>query len=511
MGKIHVIICCLLTFVVQIESFSLPLANRIIKIESGEISGIRNAVSDVIAFKGIPYAAPPVNNLRWQAPQSVKSWTGILKCESFGSSPVQNKPAPFSMWTQEFLVPAEPISEDCLHLNIWTAAKTPGEKRAVIIWIHGGGFTNGGTAVPIYDGEAMAKKGIVFVSLNYRVGIFGFFAHPELTKESGHHASGNYGLLDQIAALQWIQRNISAFGGDPGNITIAGQSAGAESISCLIASPLAQKLFHKAIMQSGSDFGKKLSVLSDAEKTNAKLFSQNSIADLRKISAEELLARSQVNWAPVIDGYVLPSSIAKTFEVGQQNTIALLCGWNDDEGFGPFSNAETYLKDINTDFGTEADQYLRFYPGTNDSIATLSQLRMSRDWIFGAKVYGLANALNKQSSESIYMYRFARKLPFNTGAENFGAFHTGEVAYAFNNLKFLHRPWQTADQQLAQTMSDYWVNFVKNGNPNGGKLPDWPAYTTDKKEVMFLNEKSFAKPLPDSDALDFILSKILAR
>ena len=246
-------------------------------------------------------------------------------------------------------------------------------------------------------------------------------------------------------------------------------------------------------------------------KTHAKLFNATSIADLRKIHAQELLTKSQINWSPVIDGYVLSNSIVKTFEDNKQNDVSLVCGWNEDEGFGPFSNAETYTKDINTDFGAEASQYFLFYPATNDSIAMQSQMRMSRNWIFGAKIYGLANAQLKHSKKKIFMYRFARKVPINAGAENFGAFHSGEVAYVFNNLKFLYRPWQPADNQLAQTMSAYWVNFVKSGNPNGEKLPNWPAYTTDKKEVMFLNKKSSGKPLPDSDALDFILSKILTR
>ncbi|GAB3529593.1 hypothetical protein GCM10027443_09200 [Pontibacter brevis] len=219
----------------------------VITTQAGKVSGVRNLSGDVVSFRGIPFAAPPVGDLRWKAPQPVKPWAGVRKADAFGPSPMQAEPAPFSMWSEEFLIPKEPISEDCLYLNVWTGARSGKEKRPVLVWIYGGGFNSGGSAVPIYDGEAMAQKGIVFVSTNYRVGPFGFFAHPELTKESGKGASGNYGLMDQIAALQWVQQNIAAFGGDPANVTIAGQSAGAMSVHALVASPLAKGLSLKQL------------------------------------------------------------------------------------------------------------------------------------------------------------------------------------------------------------------------------------------------------------------------
>jgi len=214
--------------VVSLLSFSTQ-NNETVKVTGGLISGTKSKEDDIRIFKGIPFAAPPVGDLRWKAPQPVQPWTGVKQCDAFGASPMQNSPAPFSMWTEEFLIPKEPISEDCLYLNVWTKATTPKEKRPVIVWIYGGGFGSGGCGCAIYDGEAMAKKGIVFVSINYRVGVFGFFAHPELTKESPNNASGNYGLMDQVAALQWVKKNIAAFGGDPYNVTIAGQSAGSMS------------------------------------------------------------------------------------------------------------------------------------------------------------------------------------------------------------------------------------------------------------------------------------------
>src|SRR3954451_7272226 len=248
---------------------------------------------------------------------------------------MQPAPAPFSMWSAEFLIPKEPISEDCLYLNVWTGAKSSNEKRPVLVWIYGGGFSSGGTAVPIYDGEAMSKKGIVFVSINYRVGIFGFFAHPELTKESPHHTSGNYGLMDQVAGLQWVKNNIAAFGGDPGNVTIAGQSAGSMSVNCLVASPLGKGLFKKAIAESGAKLLKSSPTLHDAEQDGVKTaetLKASSITELRNIPAEELLEKAKGMRAPLIDGYVLPVAISKIFAEQKENDVALLTGWNQNEG-----------------------------------------------------------------------------------------------------------------------------------------------------------------------------------
>src|SRR5690348_7123272 len=241
----------------------------VVKTDAGVVSG--TVKDDVHIFKGIPFAAPPIGDLRWKAPQPVQHWTGVKVCDKFSASPMQASPAPFSMWTEEFLIPKEPIGEDCLYLNVWTGAKSAKEKRAVLVWIYGGGFQSGGSACPIYDGEAMAKKGIVFVSINYRVGVFGFFAHPELTKESGNNASGNYGIMDQVAALQWVQKNIAAFGGDPKNVTIAGQSAGSMSVNCLVASPLAKNLFQKAIGESGASFTNGNANLQKAEEDGTRI------------------------------------------------------------------------------------------------------------------------------------------------------------------------------------------------------------------------------------------------
>lgn len=488
----------------------------IVKTNAGLISGTTNKDGDIHIFKGIPFAAPPVGALRWKAPQPVQSWRGIKKCDEFSASPMQSKPVPFSMWTEEFLIPKEPISEDCLYLNIWTGATSAKEKRAVIVWIYGGGFASGGSAVPIYDGEAMAKKGVVFISINYRVGIFGFFAYPELTKESGNNASGNYGLMDQIAALQWVQKNIKAFGGDPKNVTIAGQSAGSMSVNCLVASPLAKNLFQKAIAESGASFvsgGIGTTTLQQAEREGLKIaqsLSASSIYELRDKPAEELLQKAQSLRGPIIDGYVLPDAPANIFIAGKENNVDLLTGWNEDEGllFSPIKNAENFRKEAAQQYGADAQKFLQFYPASNDSEAAASQLKLSRDMIFGVQNYTWANVQSDQGKSKVYVYRFVRKLPATGEYVKYGAFHTGEVPYAYDNLKFVNRPWEAIDRQLANTMSSYWVYFIKTGDPNGKGLPGWSQYNTNTNMVMILGEKPETKKLPSKDALDFLCKKM---
>jgi para-nitrobenzyl esterase len=485
-------------------------AQEIVSTRSGKASGTTSSDGAVRSFKGIPFAAPPVGELRWKAPQPVASWDGVRPCTAFGPSPMQRKPAPFSMWSREFLIPDEPISEDCLYLNVWTGAKNTQAKLPVLVWIYGGGFSSGGSGVPIYDGEAMARKGILFVSTNYRVGIFGFFAHPELTKESGHNASGNYGLMDQVAALKWVNENIAAFGGDPANVTIAGQSAGSMSVSCLMATPLAKGLFERAIGESGANFDRNQSSLEQAEKAGleaAKSLNASTLADLRSKPAEELM-KARGTRGPIIDGYVLPDQVADIFSAVKQNQADLLTGWNEQEDllFGPTRSAEQYKRQIKEQYGEKAAMFLSFYPASDDEEATRSQLNASRDMIFGAQNYTWANVQAKQAKASVYVYRFKRKVPGTGQYAKYGAFHTGEVPYAYDNLKFVDRPWEPIDRELATTMSDYWVNFIKRGDPNGKDLPKWPAYDLNGKQVMVLDTKVEARPIPDQAALDFLCS-----
>lgn len=482
-----------------------------VKLATGLIAGTRH--DHVVSFKGIPFAAPPVGPLRWKQPQPAQSWPGVKDCSKFGPSPMQAIPQPFSMWSEEFLIPKEPISEDCLYLNVW--AKEKSRKAPVFVWIYGGGFRSGGSAVPIYDGEAYAKAGIIFVSINYRVGIFGFFAHPGLTAESAHQASGNYGLMDQVAALQWIQDNIAAFGGDPRNVTIAGQSAGSMSVNALVASPLAKGLFNKAIAESGSSFSFPMPTLAAAEAEGKRIAGTTSAAsldDLRNIPADSLVKINGAMFAPIIDGYVLPEPVVDIFASGKQNRVSLLTGWNEDEGivFGPMKTSSKFIDEAQKEYGKDADKFLRYYPATNDSVASLSQLALSRDRIFGSGNYRWASIASEDKSP-VYVYRFTRKVPGTGEYAKYGAFHTGEVPYAYNNLRFVHRPFTNADHQLAKNMSAYFVNFIRSGNPNGAGLVNWPRFRPTTKEVIFFDTTIHAGPLEDAAQLDFIINPSLSR
>ncbi|MEB0263030.1 MULTISPECIES: carboxylesterase family protein [unclassified Mucilaginibacter] len=488
-------------------------AFKVIQTTAGKISGTVSEDKSVHIFKGIPFATPPVGDLRWKAPQPAKPWAGVKECTQFAKSPMQAKPNEFGVYTREFLIKDEPLSEDCLYLNIWTAAKSPAEKRPVMVWIYGGGFVSGGTNVPIYDGEALAKKGIILVSIPYRVGILGFFSHPELTKESPNHASGNYGLMDQLAALNWVKQNIAAFGGDPNNVTIAGQSAGSMAVNSLVASPLAKGLFNRAIAESGANFitgpfgGSTLQQAEEAGIKTAEALGARSLADLRKLPAEELL--KQFGGRPIVDGYILPQSIAATFAANKENSVPLLTGWNADDAFvGKLKNAADYRTDAQKKYGDKAAEFLKLYPGDTDEQAAKSQIAINRDQTFGTQNYTWANVQSAKGKAKVYLYRFSRRLPATEAFKKYGAFHTGEVAYVFNNLKFLNRPLEQVDYDLANTISQYWVNFVKTGNPKGYQLPAWPSYNTTTAKIMYLGETPAAKSLVDKAALEFMVKHI---
>lgn len=491
----------------------------VLEVEGGKITGTVTTDGAVRVFKGIPFAAPPVGDLRWKAPQPVNAWKGVRSCNAFGASPMQNEPVPFSMWSAEFLIPKAPISEDCLYLNVWTQQqKDTKTRKPVLVWIYGGGFVSGGSGAPIYYGEATARKGVVFVSINYRVGAFGFFSHPDLTKESGTNASGNFGLMDQIAALLWVKKNITQFGGDPDNVTIAGQSAGSMSVNCLVVSPLAKGLFNKAIAESGAGFARSYPTLQQAEeggKKAAEMLGANSIAALRNVPAEDILKKVQAFRGPIIDGYVLPESVAAIYNAGKQNPVTLLTGWNEDEGLsgGNAKNAETYRAQAETQYGEQAQEFLKFYPGQTDEQAAVSQNKLSRDMSFGVQNYSWAQAHSRQGKKA-YVYRFTRKLPATGIYAHYGAFHTGEVAYAYDNLRFIDhqlRPLNATDDKLATIMSNYWVNFVKTGDPNGKGLPVWPVYDASAPKIMLLGDQSKAASLTDKPALEFLMNNTAKR
>ncbi|HEX2970190.1 MAG TPA: carboxylesterase family protein [Bacteroidales bacterium] len=473
--------------------------------EAGYVSGKTSEDGKISIFMGVPFAAPPVGELRWKAPQPVKAWTGIKQCTTPPPSAMQAPPRPFMMWSQEFMAPAQPLSEDCLYLNIWTGTQNANEKRPVMVWIHGGAFTGGSGTVPLYDGEEMARKGVIFVTINYRLGVFGFLAHPELTAESQLKTSGNYGILDQIEALKWIRKNIASFGGNPDNVTIAGQSAGSFSVNALMVSPLAKGLFHKAIGQSGGMFSNGLGIVYDlkaAEASGLKYSEQlkaNSIKDLRAKSADELM-KIQGRWGIAIDGIVVPPAQA-TFDGGKQSDVPLISGWNADDGVSTGQQkAEVFKASIRKNYGDNADEYLNLFPAGNDEEAEASQ-KLGSQLSFGWQNYHWAGMQTKTGKNKAYLYLFSRVPP---GEPDYGAFHSAEFGYALHNLKKWDRPFTDVDKRLSDMMSSYWANFAKNGDPNGEGLPQWPAFDNSSPKIMNLGNSVEAGPLPNREQLQFL-------
>ena len=468
-----------------------------IKIQHGLISGSVNG--QISIYKGIPFAAPPVGDLRWKTPQPVNNWAGVKKCTAFSASPFQPTPAPFYCWSEEFIAPPQPLSEDCLYLNVWTGAKSAQEKRPVFVWIYGGGFNSGSAACAIYDGEEMAKQGVIFVSINYRVGLFGFMAHPELSKEQ-NNASGNYGLMDQIEALKWVQKNISAFGGDPHKVTIGGQSAGSMSVNCLVASPLAKGLFQRAIAQSGGMLTNRISTsLSDAEKmgeTLQKKANANNLAELRQKSAEEILKITQSNglrMGVTLDGYVLPIDIMKQFKERKHNDVPLMTGWVTGDG-GISANqtlsAEKFKQQATEKYGEKAQEYLKLFPANTDEEAKKSQTKLSL-FSFAAMPAHLWAVYNKSPS---FIYQVSHVPTDKPDFPNYGAFHTSEVPYALHTLHTWKRPWQAHDLAVEKLMSSYWINFIKTGNPNGEGLPEWRKYDKKESVILEIDKQTVQKP-----------------
>jgi para-nitrobenzyl esterase len=488
-------------------SFS-TFAQSIIQTANGKVEGYLK--ENLRIFKGIPFAAPPVGEFRWKAPQPVQSWSGIKKCTAFSASPIQNKPQPFSCWTEEFIAKPEPLDEDCLYLNVWTSSKNK-EKHPVLVWIYGGGLNSGSANCDIYDGEEMAKKGVVFVSINYRVGVMGFMAHPELSKESGYNSSGNYGFLDQIAALKWVQKNIAAFGGDPNNVTIAGQSAGAFSVNAMIASTLSKGLFHKAIPQSGGLLSNRFSQnLAASEQQGLKFMEKvncTSIAELRKKSADEIQKASNLpgfgRFGTTMDGYVLPTNIFEHFKNGKHNQVPIMTGWVTGDGslMGvPNTSLENYKKEVQVKYGTKTDEFLSIFPATTDEEAKEAKLKQGLLGFAGMPSHLLAISTNKPT----YLYHFSHVPPDKPNFPNYGAFHTSEVPYALHTLHTWNRDWQQLDKDLENTMAAYWVNFAKTGNPNGTGLPEWKTYDKQAGYIMVLGDKVEIKKGLFKNEFDFL-------
>ncbi len=483
-----------------------------VKTQYGLIRGVPGKDAAVTVFKGVPYAAPPVGGLRWRAPEPPAAWQGVRNAGSFSASCIQNIVEERKPWTHEFMAHGA-VSEDCLYLNIWTAAKSAGEKRPVLVYVHGGGFTEGSGSVAAYDGEGLAKKGLVMVTVNYRLGVFGFFSHPELTRESGHNASGNQGLLDIVAALEWIHDNIAAFGGDPARVTVAGQSAGSMAVHALGASPLAKGLIDGGIAESGgSSLGGNSRKLADAEADGVRFAEDKgagSLADLRAMTVSQLTARPQAagaggpafRFGPIVDGYLLPAPIDELVAAGKHNDIPILTGANADEGGAspnPTITLEAFKKRAEQQYGNAAETFLKLYPASNDREAGLANNDSSRDRQ-RMSIYAWAQARRKTTKSKIYTYFWAHALP-GPDAGRFGAFHTSEVPYALNTLYNSDRPFSPVDYKIADRMSSYWANFAKTGDPNGKGLPPWPAVGTEPAATMQIGDETVAIPLTGSAA-----------
>jgi para-nitrobenzyl esterase len=476
--------------------------------DAGVVEGFTAPGSTVRTFRGIPYAAPPVGDRRWQPPAPVAPWEGVRPATQFGPRCVQHR-------VYDDMVFRDEMSEDCLYLNVWTPARSADEGLPVMVWIYGGGFQAGSASEPRQDGERLAGKGVVVVSMNYRLGIFGFFAHPELTRESPHEASGNYGLMDQTAALRWVQANIARFGGDPGNVTIFGESAGSFSVSAQLASPLARGLVDRAIGESGAFFpmGEESTLVArsliESERIGlgfATSIGRPSVAALRAMSAEDLLAAVHRDFDPNIDGYFMPEAVLEVYRAGKQAHVPLLAGWNADEKKRHEKiTAEDFSAEMRERFGPAAEALLKVYPAGSDAEALESASALAGDLFIGYGTWKWIELQRQTGHSPVYRYSFDRKIPVAPGttvngrpatAEDVGARHAGEIEYVFGALDSLPDvPWQEADYALSDLMMSYWSDFARAGDPNGPGLPRWPRYEDGEEGwIMHLDVKSEARP-----------------
>jgi len=488
-------------------------------IADGIVEGVVSADNKVRTFKGIPYAAPPVGELRWKAPQPVQPWHGVLKTIEYPKRAMQGH------IYEDMIFHDEGPSEDCLYLNLWMPENHPEqEKLPVMVWIHGGGFVAGSSSEPRQDAGNLSKKGVLIVSLNYRLGIFGFFSHPELAKESGHNASGNYGLLDQIAALQWVKKNIAAFGGDANNVTIFGESAGSFSVSALMASPLSEGLFQRAIGESGAFFGVTLYTKTrlQTEEEDLKFadsaFGTSSLEALRAVPAEHLLEAALKKprnfFRPNIDGYFLPASCKSIYESGKQAHIPLLAGWNMDEGnyrtlFRTLApTKENYVNLVKGKFGNNSDTILKLYPAIVDSQAKRSAQDFEGDNFTGYATWKWLEMQLATGESPLYRYEFDQLLPLPADAKpgtEPRAPHAGEIEYVFGVLYSKKLPWTKEDYAVSDVMSTYWTNFAKTGNPNSPGLPPWPEYNRKNEyPVMHLSPNPLSSPDAHRDRYQFL-------
>ena len=480
-------------------AFGTWAAAQSVAVDGGSLQGV--VADGVRVFKGIPFAAPPVGPLRWRAPQAAAGWSGIRAADKFsavcpqlGSYPPESAP--------------EPISEDCLYLNIWTPLEPAAKPLPVMVWIYGGALENGSASTPLYAGDGFAKRGVILVTINYRLGVLGFLALNSLSKESAAGVSGNYGLLDQIAALQWVQRNIGAFGGDAQRVTIFGQSSGSISVSALVASPLAKGLFQRAIGESGGLFepldlspGFSLSGAEDNGREFARRQGATTLAELRAKSASDLLNKP-FDAHFVMDGYVLKESPFDAYRAHAQNDVDVLVGSNADEG-QLFLQKKTVtvanFKDIlGADFPAPLVWLLHPNPGNTDTEARLAAAAIEGDMRFRWDMWRWARLAAENGGKHVYYYLFSRTPPFPSGNRYYGlgATHGMEMPYVFDHLDQQEVPWTSKDRELAAVLPEYWTNFAKNGDPNGPGLPVWPGFRESRDKVMFLGEELRPEPIP---------------
>jgi len=470
-----------------------------VKVDGGLVQG--NVENGLTVYKGIPFAAPPVGDLRWKAPQPVVKWDGIRLTTQFAPGSIQGGNPPSGK------------SEDCLYLNVWSPAKSAGDKMPVLAWIYGGGFSGGATSEHTYNGEFLARKGVILVSIAYRVGKLGFFAHPELSAENPNHVSGNYGLLDMIAGLKWIQKNISAFGGDPSKVTIFGESAGGIAVSMLCASPQAKGLFRGAISQSGGSFGpsrqtqtypgENMKRLKDAEQDGVEYLKSTgvvSVAELRKIEADKLPGGRGMSW-PIVDGFVIPDDQHKLYEAGKYNDVSILIGYNSDEGlsFSPPKSPDEYINGVKSRYGKFADALIKAYPVGETTVPKTAR-DLARDAAFGWQTWSWARLQARTGKSNVYYYYFDQHLDYseNSPRYGYGSPHGQEVAYVF---KTMNPNSSKTDLEISDYMATYWTNFAKNVDPNQAGLPIWPTFNENKPTVMYFNQKPFVGPVPSADAL----------
>jgi len=478
-----------------------------LSIDSGALAVSAADAKGVRAYKGIPYAAPPFGELRWRPPQPIEPWKEVRSANAFGPNSLQG------VVFDDIDPTLCGVSEDCLYLNVWTPAApgSPG-RLPVMVWIHGGGFVVGSGSEPRYDGTRLAARGVIVVTVNHRLNALGFLAHPELTAESEHRASGNCGMLDLVAALKWVKRNIAAFGGDPDMVTIAGESAGSEAVSALMASPLAKGLFSRAIGQSGAMFPTPSRAPAPLEKAEAaglafmRKVGARTLAELRAAPAEAILAAAPgLGYRPIVDGYFLPKTPADIFAGGEQSDVPLMAGWNKDEGFNftllQGDNAKRPYPDLVREiFRERAEEALRHYPAGTPAQDKASARALGGDLTIIHSTWAWIEAQKWRGEADIFRFRFDRAPLTPQGwfgerdSRDAGAFHAGEILYVFDNLDAF--PWlvDDKDRELARIASGYWVNFVKTGDPNGPGLPHWPSFREPGSPVMALDAPPSAGP-----------------